>query len=145
MTRILFTCITLFLLAWKPATAFCQDAFTDTLGVVIHADERLAILTEAKKAGTSSRGGIRSARGYRVQIYSGGDRQKATQVKIDFIRRFPAVRSYLSYISPTYRVKVGNFRSRNEAQNFANQVRGYYSPTVIVPDIIEINTLRERD
>lgn len=138
----LFSFLVVVLLALKPAVTLAQDA-PDTLGVVIHADERLAILTETKKA--PSRGGMRSGRGYRVQIYSGSDRQKATQVKIDFIRRFPGQRSYLSYISPTYRVKVGNFRSRGDAEEFARQARGYYSPTIVVPDIIEFNTLRHRD
>lgn len=132
--------IIVLLLALKPAFVLAQHA--DTLGVVIHADERLAILTESKKHGAAHRGGIRSGRGYRVQIYSGGDRQKATQIKIDFIRRFPSVRSYISYISPTYRVKVGNFRSRGEAEEFARQARAYYSPCTVVPDIIEFNTLR---
>lgn len=135
----LFSLLFVVILAVKPAHVLAQD-HTDTLGVVIHADERLVLLTETKK--TISRGGMRSGRGYRVQIYSGGDRAKATQVKIDFIRRFPGHRSYLSYVSPTYRVKVGNFRSRGEAEEFARQARGYYSPTIVVPDIIEFNSLR---
>lgn len=137
MTR-LCNYLILFVLLLQPAVALAQSR--DTTGVVIHADERLAILTETKK--THSRGGMRSGRGYRVQIYSGGDRAKATQVKIDFIRRFPSQRSYLSYVSPTYRVKAGNFRSRSEADQFARQVRSYYSSTIVVPDIIEFNSLR---
>lgn len=118
-----------------------------TGGVTVHADPRLDIVVAVGKTttgsgtGSGSRGGsIHSAKGFRVQIYGGPDRAKATQMKIDFIRRFPGVRSYLSYISPKYVVKVGDFRTRAEASHFYSLASHYYNPCIIVPDIVVINT-----
>lgn len=112
-----------------------------TQGIVIHSDPRLAILL--KKHKNAQLGVIRSGQGFRVQIYNGNDRTKANQIKVDFIRRFPGVRTYLTYVQPQFRVKVGDFRSRAEAYELYQKVSGIYNPSMIVPDIIVINTLRD--
>ena len=125
-----------------------DDDSTAPHGVIVHADDRLAIITKkhiAVQHWGNGTGIIRSGRGFRVQIYSGSDRAKATQTKIDFLRRFPGVRSYLSYIAPTFRVKVGDFRSRAEAQRMYSDVSHIFTPCMIVPDIIEINTFHGHD
>ncbi|RYD55206.1 MAG: SPOR domain-containing protein [Sphingobacteriales bacterium] len=110
-------------------------------GVIVHSDPRLAILE--RKHRNIQLGVIRSGRGYRVQIYNGNDRNKANQIKVDFMRRFPGVRTYLTYVQPQFRVKVGDYRGRDEAQQMYNQVSGFYNPSMIVPDIIVINTLKD--
>ena len=113
----------------------------DTTGVVLHTDPRLAVLI--KKHENIHRGIIRSGRGYRVQIYSGSDRIKATQLKIDFLRRFPGTRIYMTYVSPTFRLKAGDFRDRKSAQNMYQQLSRFYNPCMVVNDYIEINTLHD--
>ena len=110
-------------------------------GIVLHADPRLAVLV--KKSSNIKRGLIRSGRGYRVQIYAGNDRAAATRIKIDFMRRFPGVRTYMTYVAPQFRVKVGDFQSRGDAHELARQVSSLYRPTMIVPDLIVVNTLRD--
>jgi hypothetical protein len=110
-------------------------------GIVIHADDRLAVLL--KKHKNAQLGVIRSGQGYRVQIYNGNDRVKANQIKVDFIRRFPGIRTYLTYVLPQFRVKVGDFRTRAEAFELYKKVSDMYNPSMIVPDIIVINTLRD--
>jgi hypothetical protein len=146
----IFFSILLFTLFSYSHTAVAQGVAADTNGVMIHADPRLDILMASLKpktsAGISSSSGrsgvIRSGRGFRVQIYTGSDRNKATAVKVDFMRRYPNVRTYMSYIQPQFRVKVGDFRSRSEAQNFMQQLGSLYSPLIVVPDIIVINTFK---
>jgi hypothetical protein len=135
------------LIALFPDSSQAQAPSQDTLGVVMHADPRLAVLFVKKRESgyKGIRGSIRSARGFRVQIYSGNDRGIATQRKIDFIHRFPNVRTYMSYIPPTFRVKVGDFKTRAEAYKFYSQVSSLYTPCMVVPDIVEINTLRDDD
>lgn len=113
----------------------------EATGVILHADPRLAIVL--KKHKNAHLGIIRSGHGYRVQIYNGNDRVKANQVKVDFIRRFPGVRTYLTYVQPQFRVKVGDFRSRGDAQDMYEKVSTLYNPCMIVPDIIVINTMKD--
>lgn len=110
-------------------------------GVVIHADSRLAVLE--KKHRNIQLGVIRSGYGFRVQIYNGNDRNKATEIKIDFMRRFPGIPTYMTYVQPQFRVKVGDFKSRADAQVMYNQVNDFYNPSMIVPDIIVVNTLKD--
>lgn len=135
----------LLLLMLLPGIMHAQSE--DTSGVVLHSDPRFALLFVKKhESGFHGiRGSIRSVKGFRVQIYNGNDRAIAQQRKIEFIRRFPRVRSYMSYIAPTFRVKVGDFKTRADAYKFYQQVSGLFNPSMIVPDIVEINTLRDDD
>jgi hypothetical protein len=136
----------LLLLLLLPALLHAQG--TDTLsGVRVHEDPRLALLfVKKRETGMHGiKGSIHSARGFRVQIYNGSSRAEAQQRKVDFIRRYPNIRSYMSYIAPTYRVKVGDFKTRAEAYKLYQQISGLYTPCMVVPDIVEINTLRNDD
>ena len=84
---------------------------------------------------------IYNGKGFRVQIYSGPDREKAIYTKTEFMRHFPGIRTYITYTSPSFRVRVGNYRSRSDAAGMLREANSMYSPCVIVPDMITINSL----
>ena len=77
-----------------------------------------------------------SVSGFRVQIFSGLERQQAYAEQAKFKVRFPAYGSYISYIQPNYRVRVGDFRTRLEAEKFMNELKRYYSSMFIFSEII---------
>jgi SPOR domain len=83
---------------------------------------------------------VSSGKGFRVQIYNGPDRNKAIAVKSDFMRLYPGVRTYLTYISPGFRVKVGDYRNRSDAAGMLKELNSVYNPSMIVPDIVNIST-----
>ncbi len=85
-------------------------------------------------------GAVYSGKGYRVQIYNGNDRVKAIKIKAEFMRKFPGVRTYLTYISPCFRVKVGDYRNRGDAEGMLREANTMYSPSMIVPDIINVSS-----
>jgi hypothetical protein len=121
-----------------------------TSGVFIHADPRLAILmtpelvvANHKNNGAYGSGVIRSAKGFRVQIYNGNDKNAAIRRKIDFMRKYPSVKTYMTYTQPIFRIKVGNFLTRKEAQEFMYQLQGVYTPLMVVPDYIVVNTFHQ--
>ncbi len=89
------------------------------------------------------RGLIHSGRGYRVQIYSGNDRAKAIAAKSSVMRVFPSVRTYLSYSAPQFKVKVGDYKSRQEAVDMARVLKSFFKPVMIVPDVIVVNSLKQ--
>ncbi|MFD1769303.1 SPOR domain-containing protein [Sphingobacterium suaedae] len=66
-------------------------------------------------------------RGFRVQIYSGSSRNDAYAVQSRFQQEYKDFGSYVSYSEPNYRVKVGDFRSRSEANSFMRELRSQYS------------------
>jgi hypothetical protein len=130
-------------------TVYAQTGILDTSqndsansNVVIHADARLATLV-AKKGKGSPVGTITSGKGFRVQIYNGNDRKAAINTKIDFMRRYPNIHTYMTYIAPQFRVKVGDFRTHPEAQKLNHELIQFYNPTMIVPDIIVINSIQD--
>jgi hypothetical protein len=118
-----------------------DDDSDDTLGVVLHADPR--INTVLKNQRNVQVGYIYSGKGYRVQIYCGNDRVKANEIKIDFIRHYPSIHTYLTYIQPQFRVKVGDFRTRAEAEKLFEETNTLYGASIIVPDIVVINNFKD--
>lgn len=114
---------------------------TDSNSVNIHVDQRLAVVVN--KPSNSNRAFIGKVRGFRVQIYNGNDRKKASQAKLDFMRSFPGIRSYMVYNNPQFRIRVGDFRSRREAMDLYNKLAGRFNPCMIVPDIVNVNTVRK--
>lgn len=75
-------------------------------------------------------------RGFRVQIFSGANRNDAVAVQNRFLKQFSDMGAYLNYEEPNFRVKVGDFRTRGEANNFMRRIRGQYSNVfVFVEDI----------
>ncbi len=134
MKHILF-----FLLLGAALPAVAQDA--DSGYVHIHADPRLAAVVN--KPAAVNRAFIGKIRGFRVQIYNGNDRKKASQIKLDFMRAFPGVRSYLVYNNPQFRVRVGDFRSRKDALELYNKLSSRFDPSMVVPDVVNVNTLHK--
>jgi hypothetical protein len=82
---------------------------------------------------------IYSGSGFRVQIYNGSDRNKAMKVKTDFMRKFPGVHSYIMYIQPGFRVKVGDFRTRPEAVRMLHEANKIFTHSMIVPDMVTVS------
>jgi len=138
---IFFVVVLLFFVTNSFAQIKLIDDNPSPQGMQLHADPRLAIVLKKRATGNGV-GFIRSGKGFRVQIYNGNDRNKATATKIDFMRRFPDVQTYMTYVSPQFRVKVGDFRSRAEAYKMYEQVSEIFNPSMIVPDYIVINSAK---
>lgn len=104
--------------------------------ITINTDPRLAVLIERHK---NQQYGTRNMRGYRIQIYYGNDRAEAIRKKVDFMRRYPSIQTYMVYTQPQYRVKVGNFASRADAIDLYRETIALYGACIIVPDNVTIN------
>ena len=87
----------------------------------------------------TSRGGRYNGTGFRVQIYYGTNRYEAMRRKAEFMRHYPGVPTYFSYASPTYKVKVGDYRRHDDALSMFREANGSYSPCMIVPDVVAIH------
>ncbi|QRR02683.1 SPOR domain-containing protein [Dyadobacter sandarakinus] len=81
---------------------------------------------------------IRYINGFRIQIYVGNVRQEAEGAKTYVYQFFPDLNPYISYSQPTYRVKVGDFIYRSDAEQYLELIRDQYSSAVILPDRVDI-------
>lgn len=79
--------------------------------------------------------------GYRIQIHFGGEREKAKTIKTKFLQQFPDVAAYEVYQQPNFKVRVGDFRSRLEAQKFMSEINMYFPSAFIVADEIHLPKL----
>jgi hypothetical protein len=125
--------ITLIILLLSPLAALAQ--------VEIVKDHRLDLLI-AKQEELNKKVYLennRTASGYRILVVNTNDRQKAMDVKSVLMRDFPDHKTYLIYQSPHFKVQIGNFRKRDEAEQLRKQVNKLYPTGVIViPSTIEV-------
>ena len=79
--------------------------------------------------------------GYRIQVFFGSDRTDANKIKAEFVEKYPDVDVYVVYESPNFKVRVGNFRNKIEAQKLLHDVKQKYDGAFIVPDKIKFPKL----
>lgn len=83
---------------------------------------------------------IYAGKGFRVQIYNGYDREKAMKVRTEFIRSNTDTKAYLLYAAPFFRVRIGDYRNREQAASKLREVKdNYATPCMVVPDQITIH------
>jgi hypothetical protein len=117
-------------------------AQTDTSSVMVHKDPRIDLLV--KKQIQINELTTRDARSrvqvYRILVISTNDRNKATTAKTKIYQEFPELKAYLMYQSPYMKLKVGDFKSREEAEPYLSAIQRFFpSGVYIVRDVIEVN------
>lgn len=109
--------------------------------IIVHKDPRLETLTAKQIAINKVTINMTSSglfRGYRLQVLSTRSREEAFKTKATLLRNFPDQKVYILYQSPYFKVRVGNFINRNDAESFSKQIGNYLSqPAYVVDDLIE--------
>ncbi|HVX50599.1 MAG TPA: SPOR domain-containing protein [Chitinophagaceae bacterium] len=119
----------------------CFAAGTTADTIVVHKDTRLDTLSVKQAEINSS--ALRLTpdghyKGFRLLIVTTRSRDEATRAREVVLQNFPDEKAYLSYLSPYFRVKAGNFTSREDAENFKNELAKVYNGGIyVVQDIIE--------
>ena len=109
--------------------------------VTVNKDPRIDLLVnkQIEINEVTTRNSRRSAAGYRILVISSNNRNKVIEVKTKMYREFPELKAYMMYQSPFYRLKVGNFRERSEAEDYLSQIQRIYPTGVyVVTDTIEV-------
>jgi hypothetical protein len=101
-----------------------------TVGIVYEEDERTAGLLRELKT-YEIQGDVVIMDGYRIQIYFSNERKLAEEQRMKFIRLFPAFESFIEYDAPNYTVKVGSFRSIEEAEEFRKMITPDFPMSII--------------
>lgn len=79
--------------------------------------------------------------GYRIQIFSGNERNNANNIKTKFLKLYPNQTAYLAYQQPYFKIRVGDFRTRLEAKIFYNKIKEEFGECIIVIDKINLPAL----
>lgn len=72
--------------------------------------------------------------GYRLQVIKTRDRLKAIRVKGEMLQRLQHNKVYLVYKRPYFRVRVGNFITKKEADKFKRKHLSDINPVYAVKD-----------
>ncbi len=70
--------------------------------------------------------------GFRIQLESGQETAiKTTQSK--FRLNHPTIKTYILFESPEWKVQVGDYKTRLEADKFLNEIKLKFKSAIIVP------------
>lgn len=125
--------------------ASAQDntiASANTGGVKVVKDSRLDLLI--KKQIYINTLAIRNQPGFRVQVISTNKRNEATDMKARVMQLYPDYRTYLDYQAPYFKVRVGDFKSRDEAAELRDKLSSSFTGGVfVVPAVINLSPEKE--
>jgi len=122
---------------------FCAISYTSNAAdtIIVHKDARLDMLTEKQVAINKVTSRMTSNglfKGYRLQVLNTRSRDDAFKIKASLLENFPGEKVYVLYQSPYFKVRVGNFVNRDDAENFKKQVSFFIKqPVYVVEDGIE--------
>jgi hypothetical protein len=132
----------LFIAVFALSAAFGQD----TNSVIVHKDPRVDALAKKQAAINSAikKSTARTMRGYRLLVVNTNKRDEAIDAKTKIYTYFPEMKAYLSYQSPYFKLKAGNFQTRDEAEKYRKLLTPMFPKGVfIINDIIEVKPERE--
>lgn len=88
---------------------------TNNATITIHQSEKIAERMNQRPLSSGE-----EAKGYRVQVYSSNSgqaaRQKAFNIERHILSKHPKLEVFVSYNAPFWKVRVGNCRTQQEAQ-----------------------------
>ena len=79
--------------------------------------------------------------GFRIQLFSdsgNNSKNKAQAVHDEIQSRYPHLGVYLTFKSPNYKVRIGDFRTKLDAQRFLIELTGDYPNAFIIADQINL-------
>ncbi|WP_266363092.1 SPOR domain-containing protein [Tellurirhabdus rosea] len=101
----------------------------------LHINKRLDAVLDTISRNNRS---IRYAPGFRIQVYVGSERNRVDQAKVMSYQNFPELNPYLTYNQPTYRLKVGDFMRRMDAERYLSQIRQQFPSATMLADKVDI-------
>lgn len=111
-------------------------------GVKVVKDSRLDLLI--KKQIYINTLAIRNQPGFRVQLISTNKRTEANDIKAKVMQLYPDYRTYLEYQPPYFKVRIGDFKSRDEATDFREKLSTNFPGAIfVVPAVINLSPEKE--
>lgn len=78
------------------------------------------------------------AQGYRIQIYSGNDREELKRIKSLIYNRLNNIQLYTAYRQPTFFLSMGDYLSRHEAQQDLMRIQDLVNSPILVESKVKL-------
>jgi hypothetical protein len=115
-----------------------QDSSTLSM---IHIDPRIDSLMKKQIQinEVTTRDSRRNIPGYRIQVANSNNRNEVFAVKTKIYQQYPELKPYIIYQPPNYKLKVGNFKTAEEAEPYLQKLTAVYPTGVyLIHDVIEV-------
>lgn len=121
------------------------DTISSTVYVV--KDSRFDLLTKKKAEINKKAADARKpTKGFRIQVLNTTDRNQALAVKSRLLTLYPDQKTYLMYQAPYFKLRIGNFVERSEADELKKELAKLFPTGVfLIPSDIEYKALPEKE
>ena len=92
-----------------------------------------AVVTQKKQYNKN----LKSIKGYRIQLFYGSEKA-AYKIKDEFKALFPDINTKIIFSSPQWKVQVGNFITRLEADRTLTSIKKEYPGAIILATEIDL-------
>ena len=116
-------------------------AQVDSATVVVTKDPRIDLLVRKQIAinEETTRDSRRFVPGFRIQVINSPDRKQVYAAKTKVYENFPDLKPYLLYQAPNYKLRVGDFKTQEEAEAALQDLQRLFpSGLYVIRDTIEI-------
>lgn len=117
--------------------------------VVVFKDYRIDILgqKESDLNTATLKQQARSAQGFRLMILNTSDKNYAFRVRAELLQKFPDQKIYMWFANPYIRIKLGNFKTADEAEPYRKQISKMLDGASIylLPETIEVDPGKDFD
>lgn len=111
-------------------------------GIVVKKDNRIDALVE--KQGRIVPPAIKpQIDGFRIQLFFDSDKNAVLEARSRFVTQFPTVDTYIEFNAPYFVLKVGDFRTRLEAEKIKVEVEASYPTSFIIQEKINLPRLEK--
>lgn len=107
-------------------------------------DERIQNLTEFVATPQKSDPGVK-IKGFRVQIFFDSDKDLVNGKRSEYLGSHSENAAYIDYLAPNFRLRVGNFRTRLQAQQWEHELILSFPDAIIVEDWIDLPQLQKEE
>ncbi len=83
--------------------------------------------------------------GFRVEIFFSSQmnaKEQSLEIKTEFLSEYPDYAVHIKFVAPNFRVRIGDFRTKNEALKLYKMIQDDYPAAFIVPDVINFPLLK---
>jgi hypothetical protein len=122
----------LFLVFSFTIAASCFAQRNSSIGSIdVLADSRIQNLVALEKS-------IDEITGYRLQICFDSNKKVIDEARNRFLKLYPLIATYVEFEAPHFNLKVGDFRTRLEAEKVKRKVFGEFVICIIHQDLIQL-------
>ncbi len=115
--------------------------------VFVMKDSRFDLLTK-KKAEINKKAvdAKKPTKGFRIQVLNTTDRNQALTIKSKLLTEYPDHKTYLMYQAPYFKIRIGNFVEKSEADDLKKEMaRMFPTGVFVIPSEIEYKAPPEKE